>query len=121
MKGIISARSGDKVQVTPADGAKTVVTINDATKITANKGFLGLNRNRLAAMSLLSGLPVTVQTVQSGSSLVASQISLQNKDLDTASTSMIFNCAAAAQTEGMENALLLVVGYTDSTGSEELN
>ena len=30
-------------------------------------------------------------------------------------------CAVATQAEGMDNALLLVVGYTDSTGSEELN
>ncbi|MGK2910179.1 MAG: OmpA family protein [Sphingobium sp.] len=170
IKGIISARSGDKVQVTSTDGVKTVISINDATRITASKGFLGLNRNRLAATSLLSGLPVTVKTLQSGNSLVASQINLQNKDLKTAS--MIYNgtdqrfseqtaatealrgrmgdigqynikgttnvnfdtgkavlspqskndlCAAAAQAEGMDNALLLVVGYTDSTGSEELN
>ena len=30
-------------------------------------------------------------------------------------------CAAAATAEATDNALLLVVGYTDSTGSEELN
>ena len=30
-------------------------------------------------------------------------------------------CAAASAAEGVDNALLLVVGYTDSTGSEELN
>ena len=30
-------------------------------------------------------------------------------------------CAAAAQAESMDNALLLVVGYTDSTGSQEFN
>ncbi|WP_252259939.1 OmpA family protein [Erythrobacter aurantius] len=30
-------------------------------------------------------------------------------------------CAAAAQAEEMDNALLLVVGYTDSTGSQEVN
>jgi outer membrane protein OmpA-like peptidoglycan-associated protein len=30
-------------------------------------------------------------------------------------------CAAASAAEGMNNALLLVVGYTDSTGSQELN
>lgn len=30
-------------------------------------------------------------------------------------------CSAATQAEGMDNALLLVVGYTDSTGSQELN
>ena len=30
-------------------------------------------------------------------------------------------CAAATSAQGMDNALLLVVGYTDSTGSQELN
>ena len=30
-------------------------------------------------------------------------------------------CAAAAQADGMENALLLVVGYTDATGDYEFN
>ena len=30
-------------------------------------------------------------------------------------------CAAASQAEAMDNALLLVVGYTDSTGSQEYN
>src|SRR3546814_2532848 len=30
-------------------------------------------------------------------------------------------CNAATQAEGMDNALLLVVGYTDSRGSQELN
>ena len=30
-------------------------------------------------------------------------------------------CAAAGQADATENALLLVVGYTDSTGSEDFN
>jgi len=30
-------------------------------------------------------------------------------------------CSAAAQADAMDNALLLVVGYTDSTGSQEVN
>jgi len=30
-------------------------------------------------------------------------------------------CATANQAEGMKNSLLLIVGYTDSTGSDELN
>lgn len=30
-------------------------------------------------------------------------------------------CGVATEAQGMDNALLLVVGYTDSTGSEELN
>ncbi|WP_313806008.1 OmpA family protein [Sphingobium sp.] len=170
IKGIISARSGDKMQVTAADGAKSVIVINDATRIRASKGLFGLNRSKLAAASLLNGLPVTVKTLQSGDGLVASQITLQNKDLKTASmihngtaqgfeeqtaataalrgrmgeidqynvkstTNVNFDtgkavlsaqakndlCAAATAAEGMSNALLLVVGYTDSTGGDEFN
>ncbi|KXU32814.1 cell envelope biogenesis protein OmpA [Sphingobium sp. 22B] len=170
IKGIISARSGDKMQVTAADGTKSVIAIDDATRITASKGFFGLNRSTLAATSLLNGLPVTVKTLQSGGGLVASHINLQNKDLKTASmihngtaqrfdeqtaatealrgrmgeidqynvkstTNVNFDtgkavlssqakndlCATAATAEGMSNALLLVVGYTDSTGDEDFN
>jgi outer membrane protein OmpA-like peptidoglycan-associated protein len=170
IKGIISARSGDKMQVTAADGTKSVIAINDATRISANKGFFGLNRSKLAATSLLNGLPVAVRTLQSGGGLLASQINLQNKDLKTASmihngtaqrfdeqtaatealrgrmgeidqynikstTNVNFDtgkavlspqakndlCAAASTAEGMSNALLLVVGYTDSTGGNDFN
>jgi outer membrane protein OmpA-like peptidoglycan-associated protein len=170
IQGIISARSGDQVQVTAADGTKSVITINDATRITATKGLFGLNSDKLAATSLLNGLPVSVKTLRSGDALLASQIKLTGKDLKTAS--MIHNgtdqrfaeqtaatealrgrmgdidqynvksttnvnfavgravlteqaksdlCAAASTAEGMDNALLLVVGYTDSTGSQEFN
>ena len=170
IKGMISARSGDKMQVTASDGSKSVITINDATRITASKGFLGLGRHRLAATSLLNGLPVTVKTLQSGEGLLASRINLENKDLKTASmihngtnqrfdeqtaatealrgrmgeiaqynvkstTNVNFDtgkavlspqakndlCATASTAEGMSNALLLVVGYTDSVGDEEYN
>lgn len=170
IEGIISARSGDRMQVTTADGSKTIIAINDSTRIKASGGFLGLNRSTLAATSLLNGLPVTVETLQGGGDLVASQIVLKNKDLKTASmihngtdqrfaeqtaatealrgrmgdidkynvkstTNVNFDtgkavlseqakadlCAAASTAEGMDNALLLVVGYTDSTGSQDFN
>lgn len=170
VKGIISARSGARMQVTSADGVNSVITINDATKIKASGGFLGMASNKLPATQLLNGLPVTVKTMQSGAGLVASQINLQNKDLKTASmihngtdqrfaeqtaatealrgrmgdidqynvkstTNVNFDtgkavlspqaqqelCAAASSAEGMDNALLLVVGYTDSTGSPDFN
>ena len=85
IKGIISARSGDRMQVTAADGSKSVITINDDTKISASKGLFGLGRDHLAATSLLNGLPVTVKTLQAGEGLLASKIALQNKDLKTAS------------------------------------
>jgi OOP family OmpA-OmpF porin len=170
IEGIISARSGDRMQVTKADGTNTVVAINDATRIKASGGFLGLNRSRLAAASLLNGLPVAVKTWQSGGELVASQIDLKSRDLKTATmirsgtdqrfaeqtaatealrgrmadidkynikqtTNVNFDtgkavlseqakadlCATATTAEAMDNALLLVVGYTDSTGSEDFN
>ncbi|HTN14319.1 MAG TPA: OmpA family protein [Sphingomonadaceae bacterium] len=168
--GIISARSGDRIQVTTADGTRTNVAISDDTKIRASGGFLGLNRSKLASDALLNGLPVAIETLQWDGGLVASKIDLKNKDLKTAS--MIYNgtdqrfaqqtaatealrgrmgdidqynvkgttnvnfdtgkavlsaqakndlCATAATAEGMDNALLLVVGYTDSTGSLEFN
>jgi OOP family OmpA-OmpF porin len=168
IRGIISARHGDRLQVTGPDGANTVVAVNDATKISASKGLF--SSNKLAANSLVNGLPVTVRTMQSSDGLVASQIKLQNKDLKFASmihhgtdqrfaeqtaatealrsrvgdidqynvkntTNVNFDtgkaelspqakadlCAAATTAQGMNNALLLVVGYTDSTGSPDFN
>lgn len=170
IEGIISARSGDRMKVTSADGTDSIITINDATQIRASGGFLGLSRSSLAATSLLNGVPVNVRTLQSGEGLVASRINLKNRDLKTASmiqngtaqgfaeqtaatealrgrmadidqynvkstTNVNFDtgkavlseqakaalCAATAQAEGMDNALLLVVGHTDSTGSDEIN
>ena len=170
IEGIISARSGDRMQVTAADGTNSIVTLNDATRIKASGGFLGLGRTRLAATQLLNGVPVSVKTLQSGNGLVASQVELKSKDLRTAAmihggtdqrfaeqtaatqelrgrmgdidkynikatTNVNFDtgkavlspqakndlCAAASQAETMNNALLLVVGYTDSTGSQEFN
>jgi OOP family OmpA-OmpF porin len=177
IEGLISARSGEQMQVTSADGATTGVLISSATEIKASGGFLGLNRTELGADALLNGLPVTVQTVQWGGGLVASEIRFKNSNLQTASmirsgtqqrfgehdtaiaenaaatealrgrvgdidqynirgtTNIYFDtgkwnlsadaeselCAAAAQAQSMDNALLLVVGYTDSVGDEDYN
>lgn len=177
IEGIISARNGNQIQVTSADGANTAITVDGNTRIRSSGGFLGLNRSELAANSLVNGLPVSVETVQAGGGLLASEIDLKNKDLKTASmihngtgqrfaeqdtaiqqnaaatealrgrmgdidqynikhtTNVHFDtgkavlssqaeadlCATASQAEAMENALLLVVGYTDSTGPQELN
>jgi OOP family OmpA-OmpF porin len=170
VEGFISARKGEKLQVTTAGGTKTVVFISDATQIRSSGGFLGASRNKLDRGSLLNGLPVSIKTVQWGDGLVASQIALKTKDLRTASmirngtdqrfdeqtaatealrgrvadidnyivkgtTNVNFDtgkadlsqqakadlCAAAASAQATNNALLLVLGYTDSTGSEETN
>lgn len=170
IEGFISARKADRMQVTSADGTNTAITVAEATQIKASKGFLGIGRSKLAADSLLNGLPVTVKTVQWGDGLVASKISLRNNDLKTATmirtgtnqgfseqtaatealrgrvgdidqynikgtTNVNFDtgkavlsaqdkaelCNTASTAEGMDNALLLIVGYTDSTGDYEFN
>jgi len=174
IKGIISARHGDQLKVTTADGNSTVIAITDATQIRAGGGLFG-SRSKVAADSLLNGLPVTVKTLQSGDgqsgdTLVASQISFRNGDLKTAAmirngtaqgfqeqsaatealrgrvgdidkynikstTDVHFDtgkaelsaqdkaqlCSTASSAQAMENALILVVGYTDSTGGDDVN
>jgi len=170
VKGIISARTADKIKVATADGSSSIITVTPDTRINSGGGFLGLGSDRLAANQLLNGLPVTVKTMQSDAGLVASKINLQKRDYKVASmirsgteqgfaeqtaatealrsrvadigqynvkstTNVNFDtgkavlseqakadlCQAANQAETMNNAVLLVVGYTDSTGSEELN
>jgi len=175
--GIISARKGAQMQVTGAGGNSTAILVSQATDIRSSGGFLGLDRDKLGADSLLNGLPVTVRTVQWGGGLVATQVRLKNKNLATASmirngtaqrfgehdvaiarnaaatealrgrvgdidkydikgtTNIYFDtgkwalsreeeaqlCAAAAQAKATDNALLLVVGYTDAVGGEDYN
>ncbi len=177
LEGFISARHGNELQVTGANGLNTDVLVAEATDIRGRGGFLGLGRTDRAEDALLNGLPVTVETVQWDGGLVASRIRFSNRDYETAAmirgataqqfaahdeaieenalatealrgrvanidqynirgtTNVYFDtgksalsnearaelCAAADQARSMDNALLLVVGYTDSTGSQEFN
>jgi OmpA-OmpF porin, OOP family len=167
IKGIISARSSDKLQISDEGGNKTVISFSQATQIKSNGLF---SRAKLDEKSLINGLPVTIKTLQSGDVLTASQIILRNRDLRTANmirngtsqgfaeqtaatealrgrmgdideynikgtTNVNFDtgkavlsaldkaelCQTTAAASGMKNALLLVVGYTDSVGSDEFN
>lgn len=169
LKGVITARSGDKMKVTAPDGTSTLVFINETTKVKAAAGLFG-SRSKLTTASLLNGLPVSVKTMQAGSVLLASQVTFKNNDLKTAtmirngtaqgfaeqtaatqalrgrmgdidkyniksSTNVYFDtgkavlserdkndlCAAATQAEAVDNALLLVVGYTDAVGDDDYN
>lgn len=169
IKGVISARNGDRIRVTGADGTSTVIAVNQATRIKAG-GLFGNRRNKPGIDALLNGLPVTVRTLQWSGGLVASQVSFRSNDHKIASmihngtvqqfdeqsaatealrgrmgdidkynikstTNVYFDtgkavlsnsakadlCATASTAEEMDNALMLVVGYTDSVGSEEYN
>jgi hypothetical protein len=84
IKGFISRRSADRMEITADDGSKSIVNINDYTKIRSSKGLFGMSRQQLAANALLNGLPVTVRTLQSGDALMASDIMFKDKDLKIA-------------------------------------
>ena len=148
IEGFISARKGERMQVTGVDGTRTVIGISEATVIKANGGFLGLNNSKLGPDSLLNGLPVTVKTVmirngteQGFAEQTAATEALRGRmgDIDKynikGTTNVYFDtgkwklspraeaelCSAASQAEAMDNALLLVVGYTDSVGGQDYN
>ncbi|MPT46982.1 MAG: OmpA family protein [Sphingobium sp.] len=170
IEGFISARKGNRMQITGADQNSTVIFLSDSTEIRGRGGFLGLGRTALVSDSLLNGLPVTVETVEWSEGLVASRVRLKNNDLETASmirhgtaqgfaeqtaatealrgrmatidqynikrtTNVYFDtgkwrlsgqaeadlCDTVREAEGVDNALLLVVGYTDSVGDEDYN
>ncbi|TYC85610.1 OmpA family protein [Novosphingobium sp. BW1] len=171
LEGFISARDGNRLQITGEDGARNVVTLDQTTQIVSKSGIFGISSKDRTDQALLNGLPVDVRTMQNPSGdLVASRIKFQKDDFETAA--MIRNgteqgfaeqtaatealrgrmgdidkynikgttnvnfatgkwnlsseakadlCATASAAEGMDNALMLVVGYTDSTGSQEFN
>ena len=170
IKGVITARKGDRMKITTADGTSTVVAINDTTRLKASSGLFGSKGQKPTLNSLLNGLPVTVKTMQAGPVLLASEVNYKTNDFKTAmmirngteqqfaeqtaatqalrgrmadidnfnikgTTNVFFDtgkwqlsqqakmelCNAASQAEATNNALLLVVGYTDSVGSEDYN
>ena len=170
VKGFISARGSDRIQVLNEEGAGQTLRLSEATEVRAKKGFLGLGSENLSTASLYNGLPVTVSTVRWNGGLIARKIRFSGSDLKTASmirngtaqgfaeqtaatdalrgrvgdidqynikgtTNVYFDtnkwrlsaeaerdlCNAAAQANSIDNALLLVVGYTDSTGSQDYN
>ena len=177
IKGFIAARQDGRMQVADETGTRTAVLVAPSTEIKSSGGFLGLDKDRLAADSLFTGLPVTVKTVEWGGRLIATRVNFKAKHLRTAAmihngtaqrfdeqgaaisenaaatealrgrfgdidqynvkstTSVYFDtgkwnisradeatlCAAAAEADAMDNALLLVVGYTDSVGNEDYN
>ena len=84
VQGIISARSGERLQVTAANGAPTTIALSEATRIKGSANLFG-TKARPTAATLITGLPVTIKTWQSSAGLVAREIKFKNADLKTAS------------------------------------
>ncbi|MFN3863298.1 MAG: OmpA family protein [Erythrobacter sp.] len=177
IEGIISARQGQRLQVTAEDGTNTIVTLHPETEIRTRGGFLGIGNKTFDQSALINGLPVKVRTRQYGDGLVASEVRFTSDDRLIAAmirggtaqkfaeqgaaiernaaatealrgrlgdidkynlkstTNVYFEtgkavlspraknelCAAAQAASANENSLMLVLGYTDSTGSQEVN
>lgn len=177
LEGIISARQGQRLQVTADDGTSTILTLHPDTEIRTRGGFLGIGNKTFDQSALINGLPVKVRTRQYGGGLVASEVRFTSDDRVIAAmirggtaqqfaeqgaaiqqnaaatealrgrlgdidkynlkstTNVYFEtgkavlspraknelCAAAQAASTNENALMLVLGYTDSTGSQEVN
>ncbi|MFM5953633.1 MAG: OmpA family protein [Novosphingobium sp.] len=83
IKGIITARTAEKIKVTAADGTNSVIIITPATKIKSGSGLFG-GKGNLTSAALLNGLPVTVKTLQWSGGLVAGQVTFKGGDLKTA-------------------------------------
>jgi outer membrane protein OmpA-like peptidoglycan-associated protein len=171
IKGVIAARTGDRIRVVAADGTATPILLSPATRIKAGAGLF--NGRRVGPDALVNGLPVDVKTSRAGGSpegLLAAQIRFRNSDnrivamirhgtsqrfeeqaaateslrgrmgdIDKynvkATTNVHFAtgrtelssqdkadlCTTAAAADKTENALLLVVGYTDAVGGQDFN
>lgn len=177
IEGIISARQGQRMQVTAEDGTSTILTLHPDTEIRTRGGFLGIGNKTFDQSVLMNGLPVKVRTRQYGDGLVASEVRFTSDDRLIAAmirggtaqqfaqqgaaiqqnaaatealrgrlgdidkynlkstTNVYFEvgkavispsarlelCDVARQAEANDNSLMLVLGYTDSTGSQDLN
>jgi outer membrane protein OmpA-like peptidoglycan-associated protein len=175
--GIITARQGQRLQVTADNGTSTILTLHPETEIRTRGGFLGIGNKTFDQTALVNGLPVKVRTRQYGDGLVASEVRFDSDDRVIAAmirggtaqkfaeqgaaieqnaaatealrgrlgdidkynlkstTNVFFDtgkavlspgaraelCAAAQEAGANENSLMLVLGYTDSTGSQEVN
>lgn len=175
--GIISARQGQRIQVTADDGTSTAITLHPDTEIRTRGGFLGIGNKTFDQSALINGLPVIVRTMQYGGGLIASEVRFTSDDRQIAAmirggtqqqfgeqgaaikqnaaatealrgrlgdidkynlkstTNVYFDtgkavltpgakaelCSAAQAANANENSLMLVLGYTDSTGSPEVN
>jgi outer membrane protein OmpA-like peptidoglycan-associated protein len=84
LRGMITARDGDKMVVTTSDGANHTFMLTPNTKVVQTEGALGIRQSELSASHLLNGLPVTVESVTSGDQPEATKVTFKSGDLKTA-------------------------------------
>jgi outer membrane protein OmpA-like peptidoglycan-associated protein len=83
IQGFITARNGERMTVTSADGTENVITLTDSTDIKAVTGALGAGRGTRADTDLIPGLPVTVDATHNGQEIDAVAVRFRSGDLKT--------------------------------------
>ena len=150
IEGIISARQGQRLQVTAEDGTSTILTLHPDTEIRTRQYADGLvasevrftSDDRVIAAMIRGG--TAQKFAEQGAAIeqnAAATEALRGRlgDIDKynlkSTTNVYFDtgkavlspgakselCAAAQQANANENSLMLVLGYTDSTGSQDVN
>jgi len=83
VKGVIIGRDGAAMNV-KGEAASWIIVMNEQTKVEAKKGMLGVRKDSLDVTDLIPGLPVEVETMHDGSSLIAVKVRFKADDLKTA-------------------------------------
>jgi len=84
VRGMISARAGDKMIVNGSGGKKTVIILTANTRTKDDKGLFGLDKEEMADAVLIPGLKVRIEgTRDSERRLVAKTITVDGDDLET--------------------------------------
>ncbi len=83
VNGMIVARDGPAMLIV-TDAGKSTVMLTDSTKVRAVSGVFGMNKDEKPVTDLIPGLPVQIDAVHNGSSLEATKVSFNPKQLTTA-------------------------------------
>jgi outer membrane protein OmpA-like peptidoglycan-associated protein len=83
VKGMISTRTGETLVVKTTQGNVTVL-LTDSTRTKDNTGLFGLGREEMSNSVLIPGLKVDIDATDQGGRLVASTITVDGDDLETA-------------------------------------
>ena len=81
--GVVTSNNGSTIVVRNADGDHTI-NLSGSTKIRGTTGMLNVRGEDHPAADLLPGLTVSVEGVQDGASVTASEITFRDSDLRTA-------------------------------------
>lgn len=84
VKGWITARNGEQITIKASDGSERVITLTGATKVEATVGALNVRTEDRSTGELVKGLPVTVDTMDTGGAMEAVKVVFKSGEGKTA-------------------------------------